>query len=51
MYSERRASEDIRTTPFHGIKEEVVNCIWRMGAYIVVLRRLITANEVKVLFL
>lgn len=44
--------EEILTNAFHAIKEEVdkIHCTWRMGAYIVALRRLITANEVKGLF-
>ena len=43
---------EILTKAFNEIKEEVekINCTWRMGAYIVALRRLITANEVKGLF-
>ncbi len=44
--------EDILTNAFDDIKKEVYNsdCSWRMGAYIVALRRLITANEIKGLF-
>ena len=44
--------EDILTKAFKDIEEEVEKseCTWRMGAYIVALRRLITANEVKGLF-
>ena len=44
--------EEILTKAFHDIEEEVErsDCSWRMGAYIVALRRLITANEVKGLF-
>ena len=44
--------ENILTCSFDDIKNEVErqNCTWRMGAYIVALRRLITANEVKGLF-
>ncbi|MCF2554052.1 Glu/Leu/Phe/Val family dehydrogenase [Faecalicatena contorta] len=43
---------EILTKAFTEIKEEVkrTKCTWRMGAYIVALRRLITANEVKGLF-
>lgn len=44
--------EEILTNAFYDIKKEVdnIHCTWRMGAYIVALRRLITANEVKGLF-
>lgn len=44
--------EDILTAAFSDIKEEVdrTKCTYRMGAYIVALRRIITANEVKGLF-
>ena len=44
--------EDILIKAFKDIEEEVERseCTWRMGAYIVALRRLITANEVKGLF-
>ncbi len=44
--------EDILTKAFADIEAEVdkSDCSFRMGAYIVALRRLITANEVKGLF-
>ncbi|WP_458458918.1 Glu/Leu/Phe/Val family dehydrogenase [Pseudobutyrivibrio sp.] len=44
--------EDILTKAFADIKAVVAKqgCTWRMGAYIVALSRLITANEVKGLF-
>lgn len=44
--------EDILTAAFADIKAEVekTHCTYRMGAYIVALRRIITANEVKGLF-
>ena len=44
--------EDILTTAFTDIRKKVeeINCTWRMGAYIVALERIITANEVKGLF-
>lgn len=44
--------EDILTTAFADMKEKVdqIHCTWRMGAYIVALERIITANEVKGLF-
>lgn len=44
--------EDILTKAFEDIESEVDKsaCSFRMGAYIVALRRLITANEVKGLF-
>jgi glutamate dehydrogenase (NAD(P)+) len=44
--------EEILTKAFQDIEEEVdkSECSWRMGAYIVALRRLISANEIKGLF-
>ena len=44
--------EEILTSAFQDIEEEVEKseCTWRMGAYIVALRRLISANEIKGLF-
>ena len=44
--------EEILTKAFKDIEEEVdkSECSWRMGAYIVALRRLISANEIKGLF-
>lgn len=44
--------EEILTCAFNDLKEEKEKskCTWRMSAYIVALRRLITANEVKGLF-
>lgn len=44
--------EDILTTAFTDIRKKVeeIKCTWRMGAYIVALERIITANEVKGLF-
>lgn len=44
--------EEILTKAFADIKEVVddIGCTWRMGAYIVALKRIITANEVKGLF-
>ncbi len=44
--------EEILTNAFNDIKAKVneLNCTWRMGAYVVALERLITANEVKGLF-
>ena len=44
--------EDILTKAFADMKAVVTKqgCTWRMGAYIVALSRLITANEVKGLF-
>lgn len=44
--------EEILTNAFQDIrnKVEMLRCTWRMGAYVVALERLITANEVKGLF-
>lgn len=44
--------EDIMTKAFHAIKKEQENtkCTWRMAAYIIALRRLIHAEEIKGIF-
>lgn len=54
-WSEKQIKEmlrEIMAAAFEDIRQEVEKsaCTWRIGAYIVALRRLITANEVKGLF-